>query len=368
MADPILRLATRATSRTRATAWGIAFACMVLVGALSLVDGLQAGVDGVASRIDIAPAIYASGEDLLGSRIQPGDLVGVGFDYAALRVHVGRLEVNGLGLDVVVATWSVHPDGDPEGTVTFPEGLNDLSVDVGLRAAIEERSGRPLEATGNLTFLGLPEPLPLPIVDPPESRPALLPDGWAWVRPELLVAANATEGGPIQALVTEEPIDPGLAASLGLRRIDLGAIGFARASVAEAGRALTSLAVLLVLVIGLIVYHGMSLEVHQRASEIRALRSLGAGPRTVAAVYEGQALALAAFGATMGSALGILAAHGIVAFAPFLGLPNLVILGPPITAVGLAYAIAVLGAAAGGLVPSRRAARVVRGFREARPS
>src|SRR5438477_87512 len=51
MPRPVLRLATRLTRRTRTTAWAIAFACMVLVGTLSLADGFANGVGSVADRI-----------------------------------------------------------------------------------------------------------------------------------------------------------------------------------------------------------------------------------------------------------------------------------------------------------------------------
>ena len=69
MSRPILRLATRLTRRTRTTAWAIAFACMVLVGTLSLADGFAAGVGSVADRIGSGPSVYIRGPELLASEI-----------------------------------------------------------------------------------------------------------------------------------------------------------------------------------------------------------------------------------------------------------------------------------------------------------
>src|SRR3990170_2602530 len=57
----------RLTRRTRTTAWAVAFACMVLVGSLALVDGLRAGADSVAGRFETGPAVYIRGTDLLHS-------------------------------------------------------------------------------------------------------------------------------------------------------------------------------------------------------------------------------------------------------------------------------------------------------------
>jgi hypothetical protein len=368
MGDPVLRLAVRATRRTSTTAWGIAFAIMVLVGSLSLIDGLRDGIDSVASRLTSGLHVYIGGDELLESRIDPDRLVGMPFGFLALRVRVGQLEANGLTFDAVVASLSEYTPGLPDGTTTYPLGSDDVAVDVGLRAQVEAASGRPLDATGNLTLLGL-RVTGLPLVTPPPARPPFLSNAWAWVRPELLAAMNLTEGGLIQAVVMMAPMDPGARASLGLERLDaVGAIGFVRGSVDEASSALSTLAFVIAAVVGLLVYHGMSLEVHLRGREIRILRGLGAGPRAVAAVYAGQAFAVATFGAAMGSALGVLAAHAIVSFAPLAGLPNLVILVPPVGPVALAFGVALGAAGIGALVPAVRAARVARRAREVGPS
>ena len=81
--------------------------------------------------------------------------------------------------------------------------------------------------------------------------------------------------------------------------------GFVLRGDAEAEAALAPLVLVIAAVIGLLVFHALSLEIHQRREEIRTLRSVGASPGLVAAVYEGQALTLAAVGATVGAGLGI---------------------------------------------------------------
>src|SRR6266699_7033660 len=91
MPRPVLRLATRLTRRTRTTAWAIAFACMVLVGTLSLADGLANGVGSVADRIGSGPAAYIRGRELLASEIDANVLSGIPGDFLALRAHSGVL-------------------------------------------------------------------------------------------------------------------------------------------------------------------------------------------------------------------------------------------------------------------------------------
>jgi len=366
MGRPILRLATRINRRTRWTAWGIAFACMVLVGSLNLVDGLSAGVDSVTARFTNGPTLYLRGTDLLESSIDASGLSAIPSDYAIVRAHAGTLSAQGVSLPIVVASLAQMHDGDA--SVAFPANAGSLAVDTGLRTEIAAASGSVVGSAVNVSlFGGAPQSY---AVDPaPSSRPALFPDTWAWARPELFAALDADQGAAAQAVLTPAPLDAALVARLGLTPLQtVGAIGFAQASVAEARTVLLALTAVIGGVIGLLVFSAMGLEVAQRAEEIRTLRSLGASPRTVAAVYESQALVLALLGAALGAALGIVVAHGLVSFAPLVGFPSLVILPLPVVPVALAFGLALAASALAGLAPMRRAASLVRGRPEARPS
>ena len=366
IARPILRLATRLTPRTRTTALAIAFATMVLVGSLSLLGGLREGSDATLARLEPGPSVYVRGPDFLASRIEPLPLFERIPEFDILRIHVGRLEINGLDAEIVVAAASHVSEGVE--AADYPFGLDDVSLDAGLRDAIAEASGRSVDATGTLVLLGR-RLADLPIVDPPPERPKFLPDDWAYVRPEFLAAIDATEGGSVQAIVVDDPLDAAVVSELGLTRLEtVGAAAFFRGSLADAEAALGGLALVIAAVIGLLVYFAISLEVAQRTAEIRALRSVGASPATVAAVYEGQALTLAALGAGLGIALGIVLAHAVVSFASLFGLPNLVILAPPVDAALRAVGLAVLASAAAAAVPARRAALIARRAPEAIPS
>ena len=365
MARPILRLATRFTRRTRMTAWAIAFACMVLVGALTLADGLANGVGSVADRIGSGPVAYIRGRELIASEIDANVLSGIPGDFLALRAHSGVLEINATSIPVMIVAVVTYHAGN--GTDPYLSGARDVSLDAGLREEIEEQIEAPLADVVALDLFGL-RLTNLPVVPPPPTRSPLFPDDWAWVRADLLAAMDPVHGGAVQAIVTDLPLDASTVERLGLTRLDtLGAVGFLRAGVAEIQVPLRLLGLLIGLVIALLVYAAMSLEVHARSREIAALRSIGASPRTIAAVYEAQAVLLTLAGAILGAALGILLSHAVVAFAPLFGLPNLVILALPIDAIGLTLAVALLAAVFAGLVPSRRAAALVR-TKEALPT
>src|SRR5439155_979859 len=112
-------------------------------------------------------------------------------------------------------------------------------------------------------------------------------------------------GGSVQAIVTNATLHPSMVSRLGLTRMDaIGAVGFVRAGVAQIQATLQLLALVIGLVIALLVYAAMSLEVHARAREIATLRSLGATPGKVAAVYEAQAVLISLAGAAYASTQG----------------------------------------------------------------
>src|SRR5256712_3018391 len=160
MARPILRRATRITRRTRATAVAIAFACMVLVGALSVADGLANGIASVAERIGVGPAVYIRGDEVLSSDIDSVALGNVTGDFVAMRVHPAELEINGIAIAVIAVALESYHMGI--GTTWFPTGSNALSLDVGLRARIVVASGISRRATRNLiAFGGTASPHPI---------------------------------------------------------------------------------------------------------------------------------------------------------------------------------------------------------------
>src|SRR5439155_103995 len=176
MARPILRLATRITRRTRATAVAIAFACMVLVGALSLADGLANGIASVADRIGAGPAVYIRGDELLSSDIDPVALGNLTGDFVAMRVHPAALEINGIAIAVIAVALEAYHGGI--GTTSFPVGANDVSLDVGLRSRIVAASGIPGGTSGNLSGFGR-RLTDLPIVAPPTHRQDTCTVAWA---------------------------------------------------------------------------------------------------------------------------------------------------------------------------------------------
>src|SRR5207245_10645877 len=155
--------------------------------------------------------------ELLASAIDPVALSNVSGDFVAMRAHAAVLEINGLTLSVFVVALESYNAG--VGTIGFPLGPRNVSLDVGLRAQIQSESGMPVASSGNLSLFGL-HLRDLPIVAPPPTRSALFPDDWAYVRPDLLIAMNATQGGPVQAILAVAQLDPAVVESFWLSSLD----------------------------------------------------------------------------------------------------------------------------------------------------
>jgi hypothetical protein len=338
---------------------------MVLVGSLSLVDGMSAGVGSVATRFQIGPVVYLHGSDLLASAIDPSTLTAIPGNYSILRVHMGTLSVGGASQAVVVASLSIHADGTT--TVPFPANATQVALDSGLVQSLSKDGGS-APANVNLTVLGVTL-TDVPVAPPPATRPVLFPNTWAWVDDALLAAINPSSGTTVQAVLTAAPLAPALSAKLGLTSLNtLGAVAFVQGSVAEARSALDVLSLVIGVVIVLLVLSAMGLEVQQREAELRTLRGLGASPRAVALLVGGRALFLGVLGATLGSALGIAVAHAVVSFAPLFGYPSLIVLAPPYAAVLLVYGTTVGASVLGALVPAFRAVSLARATKGAIPS
>src|SRR5438034_8013498 len=136
MPRPVLRLATRLTRRTRTAAWAIAFACMVLVGTLSLADGFANGVGSVADRIGSGPAVYIRGPEPLASEIDVDRLSMIPGDFLALRSHTGELEIDNESLPIVVVALVNYLAGNA--TNSFPVGARSEERRVGKECRYRE--------------------------------------------------------------------------------------------------------------------------------------------------------------------------------------------------------------------------------------
>lgn len=362
--NPIVRLVLRMDRRTWATATGIAIAVLLPVGGQLLLDGLVTGVNDTASRFPAPPVLFLSGDTLSTSSIDSTLAAGTPGEHLDLRVVEGTLVVGSTPVDAyaISATRTNATGTNP--WLTVPAGAVRLGARLLETLPTAPIVGDPirflsLSAGVNLTYAG-----PYATAD---GVPAL----WALVPEETIVGLEPAFASRVTAILVPGENVPGIAhlRAAGLHEIaTLGGSAFVTSGVAQASGALGGLALLSAIVVGLLVAHGMAIEVVQRAGEIRILREIGASPRRVASLYAAQAVFLSAVGGAIGTALGILAAHAVVSFAPLVGLPNLVALGTPAGVLVTGLLLAIVPGTAASLGPARIAGRIYRRPQGAIPS
>lgn len=342
---------------------GVGFAVLLLTAGFALLDGMRAGVDQLADRIEPAPVLFLAGDAPTASEIDASVLAAVPGEFLSLHVVSGTLA---LGSDTWTATiaYVERSDGSPLWSVPAFEVLLGPS----LRSRLERRTpvdvGTPLavsssQATVTLAVAGAYPP----------TRP--FPDDWAVVSREDMRALRPPLDASVSGVVVE-PDNPEAMEALraaGLTEVaTVAAPEFLRTGTSEVLASLVPLVATVGVLVALLVYNAMSIEVAQRVREIRLLRQIGAGPGRIGMLYLGQALVLATFGGLLGLAGGIVAAHGIVSFAPLVGLANVVAPSVSPGLAALALGVSLAAGVIGGLVPAMRTGRLAGPNREVVPS
>ncbi len=342
--------------RTWATSLGIAVAVLLPVGGQLLLDGLASGVETAASRFPAPPVLLLGGDTLSESSIDAALAAATPGWHLDLRVVEAMLLVRTMTTDVYAAAASVTDEGGTRPWIPVASGdvrFGDRLLDA-LSVAPNPGDVASFETAGssvNLTYRGS--------YSAADGVPAL----WAILSEDGIVALDPVLTARVSAILVPAGNVAGLAylRSAGLREAPtLGGSRFVTTGVAQAGAALQDLSLVSAVVVGLLVVHGMAVEVLQRGGEISILRQLGASPRRVAALYAAQAFYISALGGAIGTALGVIAAHAVVSFAPLAGLSNLVVLGAPLSVLGMGLLFAIVPGAAASLGPARIAGRVYR--------
>lgn len=314
----LLRLATRFNWRVAGAILAIAVASLYSTGAFVLLDGLEAGSGSVLARIETGPFLAAQGTfpvweaaplpvevegAYAGGWLRPA-LLEAGDAVRTVRL-LSVTEVALLGLDAGPTSGEVH---------VSPALLADLSLAVDSNVTVSVGNEvRDLRLTRLLRpGVALPDTWLLVAPDPPEA--ASLPHYDFLLVAERGDALRLAEAGyGIQPLASTA--DFFLVGLQEARRLLLGVVVAGGVATAAAS------------------YSLLALEIRYRRREMRTLRAVGLNGAGLVRLYGLQVAFVAGTGALLGIAAGIVAAHGLVSFAPFFGLPTLI--RPHLTPWGL---------------------------------
>ena len=312
---------------------GIAVCATYAAGALVLLDGLEAGSQSVLDRLETGPYLTYRGvfprldpfvmdSNLQGpSRagwLRPAELV---TDSALVPVRVLALANGSLGGPAPTPGMAF---GNPQ--LTQGLGTSPLSLRTGAGAI-------------QVTFAAWGE------------RELTLPDTWILIAEADLRRLATWEEGSFDLLFVEPRDDALLLADAGYTVLALAsAPDFFNATLQDVRRLIGSLVVISAVAIAAIAYSLIALEMRYRRPETRTLVALGMDGRGLGRLYGLQLGFIVVGGTLLGMAGGIVAASGLVSFAPLFGLPT--VISPHLSLTGFVVPLAAslaAGLAGGGL-------------------
>ncbi len=327
---------------------GIAVCAMYATGAMVLTDGLQEGSGSVVAGLRLGPFLAFKGGFPSDERFyHPDGLTGnysVGaLDAASMLLGNVTFPIRTFFLEDPRKVGMVQPD--PQDAYLSPSLAASLNLDPGANITLATSY-----AEVGFTFRDL------------LRAPLLLPDQWI-----LVPVADHEVLHPIALDVYNFVLLQERSDALHLQRMGFSVLSTASAGdfflngLSEARRIVQNIVVVSSVAIAALVFSLLSLEARYRRDEMVTLRALGMDGRGMMGLYGLQTAFVVAVGTTLGVALGIVVANGLVSFAPFFGLPTIV--QPQVTFTGIllpllsSLAAGALGGTAAILVALRRFSR-----------
>lgn len=314
---------------------GIAVCAMYSAGALVLLDGLAAGTGSVLDRLPTGPHLAHRGSfpDLAPAPLPEG-LQGA--------VAAGWLRPGSVASAEAEAQARLLALTDPSllGLPALP-APGEAFLARPLAEALNVPVGQPVTVAG-------PDGEATLVLARHLTGGVTLPSGWVLLAPEELWALTGADPAAYDLLLLADRRDATRLATEGYDVLSLAsAPDFFHAALAEARGLLLGVVGASALAVAVTAYSLLALEVRYRHDEIRTLRALGLDGGGLLRLYGLQVLFVVGSGAVLGLATGIVAAHGLVSFAPFFGLPT--VIRPHLTAWGvLLPLLSALGAGAAG--------------------
>ena len=143
------------------------------------------------------------------------------------------------------------------------------------------------------------------------------------------------------------------------------AVSFFEAGIYQVEGNLWSIVLTTGIIVILLVYSIMSIEIQYHEPTIKNLRGLGAKKRVIIGIFTLKAVLITVTGGIIGIALGICIANGVVSLSSLAGINTIIV--PLVTSSSLMQplALSLVAGLVGGLIPSFKASKILRGRREA---
>lgn len=310
---------------------GIAVCATYISGALVLLDGLEIGVQSVLGRLDTGPYMAYRG---VFPQLEPFVMVGEPQGpHRAGWLRPAELVTDTSPVSIRLLAFADGSFGGPAPSpgTAFVDPLLSQASGSGNVLVLRTEVGV-VEVTGETS----------------RGMDLGLPDTWVLISEADLRRLTTWENGSFDLLLVEQREDARRLAETGYAVLALvSAPDFFEAALREAQRLVGGLVAVSAVAIAAVAYSLISLEIRYRRPEARTLRALGMDGRALGRLYALQLAFIVAGGTALGVAGGIVAANGLVSFAPLLGLPT--VISPHLSLAGLLVPVgASLGAGLAG--------------------
>lgn len=344
MQNILTKIVIKVNKRIFVTAIGIALCVMYLVGTISMVTGLHQGTQKVANLFEEGFVIVYDGNSLSESSIDATVIDAIPGEYAACII--------------VVADVS-----DTETRVMSIEDPHDILGGRNITLQDEVLPGAGFPITGEIELEITTDDISISKNITKRYKPytsAIFPDDWILASEDTTRALNpylqnshsfvVIPRDNEEALNYLEGKDLNIMTSVSI--VEFFELGFYQVEADLWGVILSSAVIIVILV-----YNIMKIETLYRVPDIKIIKYLGASPMTVMSVFLFQAVFIAALGAVLGFALGIIAANGIVSLTELLGFTSILIPQVNFFVVGVPFIVALLAGFVGGFFPAYKASK-----------
>ncbi len=305
---------------------GVAVCAMYASGALVLLDGLEEGSATAVPRLEAGPFLAYQGTfpDLRPTSSPAAPFQGVA---GAGWLRAGRLSAGDETILVrFLAFGETQNLPDPP---TYPWAPSpQAKASALLLEELQLTSGATIQVEGGLGSRNL-------AVGRAPGGGLVLPERWVLLPPDVLRAIAPVDPARFDLFLVEARADAQRLAAEGHTILSLAsAVGFFQEALEDARDLVLTIVVASAVAIAALTFSLLSLEIRYRRREMATLQAIGMDRGGFLRLYGLQLGFLLGAGTALGMALGIVGADGLVAFAPFFGLPT--IIRPQVTALALA--------------------------------
>ena len=359
MRNVFLKMATRMNWRVLVTVVGVAACVMYLTGTTSMVEGLQAGTQGLAAQVNQGPYLIHEGDSLTTSSIERDIVLELEGDVTACWV----LEVAVLAQYAFVDDTYVVACEDPDDQLGLDlRNFTQERIWIGL-ALKQKILDRNLSASwGSLITLEYgSENITLPIVR--ILGWSVFSEEWAVVPQDILLNLSQDQEKELSFLLVprESKGDISHLESLGYHAIPTtGTVKFFEMGIEQVEQDLWGIVFSSALVITILVFSLLGIEVRSRERDIKILNQIGGGRGLVMGIFLTQALFISIFGALLGVSMGVIATNFITSWSSLFGYASFITPQITFNSVGVPIIMALAFGLIGGAIPAYTASTLRR--------